>query len=196
MTAIDPIQALQNGDKNVQKDLFEANFGALSAIADRYAKNAAQAEEMTHQCFHNCLVKLQLRNNPSSKNIQTADLPQFFQKEFIIECVAFIKAIRSEYYVSSTVYASSDTPSKNYNLFDSADSIDYNRLEIPVLVNALQQMVPSQRLAFNLHVIDGYSLQEVAAILESSEETVKSNLEKARYNFQKNIDKTIKTLKA
>ncbi len=194
MTANELIQALQRDDKNVQKELFEAHFGALAAIANRYAKNSAQAEEMLNQGFHNCLAKLQ--SLPISKINQLTDLPQFFQKEFINACVTFIKAIRAEYYVSSTVYASSDTPSKNYNLFDSADATDYSRLETDVLVNALQQMVPSQRLVFNLHVIDGYSLQEVAINLESSEETVKSNLEKARYNFQKNIDKNLKTLKA
>lgn len=194
MTAIELIQALQKDDKNVQKELFETYFGSLSAIANRYAKNAGQAEEMLHQGFQNCLAKVQTLS--ASKINQITDLTHYFQKEFINECVVFIKAIRSEYYVSSTVYASSDTPSKNYNLFDSADSIDYNRLETAVLVSALQQMVPSQRLAFNLHIIDGYSLPDVALSLESSEETVKSNLEKARYNFQKNIDKNLKTLKA
>jgi RNA polymerase sigma-70 factor (ECF subfamily) len=57
-------------------------------------------------------------------------------------------------------------------------------------------MVPSQRLIFNLHVIDGYSLTDAAALIESSEATVKSNLEKARYNFQKNLEKSIKQIKA
>lgn len=57
-------------------------------------------------------------------------------------------------------------------------------------------MVPSQRLIFNLHVIDGFGLSEASALLESSEETVKSNLEKARFNFQKNIEKSFKNIKA
>lgn len=191
MSAAELIQALKNNDKNVQKELFINHFGPLAAIANRYSKNQNQAEELLHQCFHNCLLKLS-----NSKPTQLSDLPQFFQKEFTIECVAFIKNIRSEYYVSSTVYASSDASSKNYSLFESNDSIDYTQLETDILVTALQQMVPSQRLAFNLHIIDGYSLPEVATILESSEATVKSNLEKARYNFQKNIDKNLKTSKA
>ncbi|MBL7934072.1 MAG: sigma-70 family RNA polymerase sigma factor [Bacteroidia bacterium] len=196
MSAAELAQKLQSNDKNLQKELFVTHFGVLSAIANRYAKNQAQAEEMLHQGFQNCFLKLQSQKLSGSKHNQISDLPQFFQKEFIVECVAFIKNIRSEYYVSSTVYASSDTPSKNYNLFDNNDSIDYSQLETEVLVTALQQMVPSQRLAFNLHVIDGYSLSEVASVLESSEATVKSNLEKARYNFQKNINKNLKTSKA
>jgi RNA polymerase sigma-70 factor (ECF subfamily) len=52
--------------------------------------------------------------------------------------------------------------------------------------------VPSQRLIFNLHVIDGFSIQESAFILETSEETIKSNLEKARFNLQKNIERKLK----
>ena len=55
--------------------------------------------------------------------------------------------------------------------------------------------MPSQRLVFNLHIADNYSIAEAADLLESGEETVKSNLEKARYNLQKNIEKNLKELK-
>jgi RNA polymerase sigma-70 factor, ECF subfamily len=191
MSATDLILALQNHDKTAQKEVFDTHYGLLAAIANRYAKNPSQAEEMLNPCFHNCLVKLQ-----HSRPNQINELSPFFQKEFILECVAYIKNIRSEYYVSSTVYASSDSPSKNYNLFENHEAIDYRNIDNEVLIKALQQLVPSQRLVFNLHVIDGFSLEEAAALLESSEATVKSNLEKSRYNLQKNIEKSLKTVKA
>jgi DNA-directed RNA polymerase specialized sigma24 family protein len=52
--------------------------------------------------------------------------------------------------------------------------------------------VPSQRLVFNLHVIDNYSLSEASELLDTSEQSVKSNLEKARFNLQKTIEKNLK----
>jgi RNA polymerase sigma factor (sigma-70 family) len=191
MSPAELITALQRNDKAAKKLAFDTHFGRLAAIANRYCKSQAQAEEILNTGFNNCLQKLQNHRHPVP-----SDLNLFFEKEFILECIAFIKSIRSEYYVSSTVYAPGETSSKNYNLFENHEIIDYNHVENEVLIKALQQMVPSQRLIFNLAVIDGFTLSEAAVILESSEPTVKSNLEKARFNFQMNIEKSLKNIKA
>lgn len=181
---------LQRKDAGTRKLVFDKYYGKLAAVAQRYAKNQAQAADLFNAAFNNSLNRLighrQLKNiNPS----------EFLEREFITECVIFIKNIRSEYYVSSTVHATDSVP-KNYNLFENNEWIDYNHVDNEVLIKSLQQLVPSQRLVFNLHVIDGFSLRDAATLLESSEETVKSNLEKARFNLQKNIEKTLKSIKA
>lgn len=191
MSSPDLITAIQKNDKAAKRTAFDTYYGKLAAIANRYSKSPAQAEEILNLGFNTCFHKLQ-----HSRTSQVPDLDAFFEKEFITECIAFIKSIRAEYYVSSTVYATGELASKNYNLFENNELIDFNNLETEVLVKSLQQMVPSQRLVFNLHVIDGYSLSQASAMLESSEETVKSNLEKARFNFQKNIEKSLKHIKA
>ena len=191
MSAPELIIAIQKNDKIAKKTAFDTYYGKLAAIANRYCKNQDQAEEILNKGFSACFHKLQ-----HLRNLQVSDMDTFFEKEFILECITFVKNIRSEYYVSSTVHASDAATSKNYNLFENNDLIDFNHVDIDVLVKSLQQMVPSQRLVFNLHVIDGYSLSEAATLLESSEATAKSNLEKARFNFQKNIEKSLKHIKA
>lgn len=192
MSAAELIIAIQRNEKVAKKAAFDMYYSKLAAIASRYAKNAAQAEEMFHTAFHACITKLQ-----NLRTSQIADLDGFFEKEFILACVKFIKNIRSEYYVSSTVHAAdSMSSSKNYNLFENNETPDFNNLDTEVVVNSLQRMVPSQRLIYNLHVVDGYTLPEASSLLESSEPAVKSNLEKARFNFQKNIEKNLKYIKA
>lgn len=184
----DLISAIQKNDKEAKRRLFDLYFSRFAAIAARYAKNAAQADELVDLAFKNCYAKIQHhRFEPS------LDADIYLENEFITECIAFVKNIRSEYYVSSTVHPTDTTNSKNYNLFENNEVIDFNNVDILTLITALQKMVPAQRLVFNLHVIDGFSLLEVAAKLETSEETVKSNLEKARFNFQKNIEKDLKS---
>lgn len=189
MSNAEIIDLLQKNDKAAKKVVFDTWYSRLMAIATRYAKNTAQAEEMFQAGLHNVINKICSHRTP-----QTIDLDNFIEKEFIIECIAFIKNIRSEYYVSSTVYAT-DVTSKNYDLFEDHAVIDYKTIDNELLLRSLQQMVPSQRLVFNLHVVDGYSLADTAALLESSLETVKSNLEKSRFNLQKNIDKSLKSIK-
>lgn len=191
MSSNDLISALQKNDKAARKEAFDTYYGKLAAIAHRYAKNTEQAEEMIDVGFSSCFQKIQ-----QQRLSQATDLDGFFKREFIIACLNFVKNIRSEYYVSSTVHATGQSSSKNYNLFENNELIDFNNIDTELLIKSLQQMVPSQRLIFNLHVIDGFGLTEASALLESSEETVKSNLEKARFNFQKNIEKSFKNIKA
>lgn len=189
MSTSDLIIALSKNEPQVKKDLFEQHYELMSSMALRFAKNEEQAKELLFDSFKKVLQNyLNLRLNDAP------EFADFLKKAFIKEAIAFIKAIRSEYYVASTVVATVDRD-KNYNLFENTEIIDYNTVDTPVLVKSLQELVPSQRLVFNLYVIDGYDLPIISEMLEASEQTVKSNLEKARFNLQKNIEKNHKLLK-
>ncbi len=191
MSSADRILLIKQNDKAARKELFDEYYGKLAAIATRYCKNQQQADEVTTVALNNCFHKLETIADP-----QSVDLGKFLVKNFIQECISYVRDIRSEYFVSSTVYAT-DKTAQNYDLFENNnDTIDFNSLDNDILLKALQQLVPAQRLIFNLHVIDGFSLDESAAMLEASAPTVKSNLEKARFNMQKNIEKSLKNTKS
>ena len=51
----------------------------------------------------------------------------------------------------------------------------------------ISKLSPAYRAVFNLFVIDGYSHEEIASMLNISVGTSKSNLSKARLNLQKMI---------
>ena len=56
------------------------------------------------------------------------------------------------------------------------------------LMIQVKQLPPSYRVVFNMHVIDGFSHQEIAAQLGISVGTSKSNLAKAKAHLQKKND--------
>ncbi|MEO6304076.1 MAG: sigma-70 family RNA polymerase sigma factor [Bacteroidia bacterium] len=183
------IASIIKNDKDAIRTMFEKHYGKMASIGVRYCKNQAQANEAINFGFNTYINKLQ-----QNRNAHTVDIDNTFEPDFIKACTAFVKGISSEYYVASTVYASGSA-NKNYDLFESNEFIDFSSIENDVLIRSLQQLVPSQRLVINLHVIDGYTLEETANIIEASLQTVKSSLEKARYNLQKNIEKCYKTMK-
>jgi RNA polymerase sigma-70 factor (ECF subfamily) len=57
------------------------------------------------------------------------------------------------------------------------------------LIEQVRKLPPSYRAVFNMHVIDGYSHQEIADQLGVSVGTCKSNLSKAREFLKKMINK-------
>lgn len=181
---------IQTNHQSASKAAFDKYYSRLAGIATRYAKSAMQSEELFNHAFNSSLQSLRALRQPP------LDLDDYMEKEFITHAISFIKSIRSEYYVSSTVHATTDSAARNYDLFDTAELIDYRQIDNDVLIKGIQLLVPSQRLIFNLHVIEGYSLIDAALLLDASEGTLKSNLEKARFNLQKNIDKSLKSVKA
>ncbi len=189
MTGNDFINALQKNDAVVIRSLFENYFSYMSGVAVRFSKNDVQAKELLMSCFSACI-----NGFISTRDKTEQDFEIYLKKQFIIEAVRFIRSIRSEYYVASTVYADTDRV-KNYSLFDNNEIIDFSGIETPLLVKSVQELVPSQRLVFNLFVVEGMDITSISEMLEASEQTVKSNLEKSRYNLQKNIEKNIKLTK-
>jgi RNA polymerase sigma factor (sigma-70 family) len=183
------ISACIKNDKVAKKQFYEAFYSQLAVIALRYSKSKEQSTEIIQNGF-----AFLFNNLHKFKSNGTVSLEQWIKAEFIVFCVEFIRNIRSEYYVASTVRVT-DAPVKNYDLFIDSTLTDFKNVEFDVLIKSLNQLVPSQRLIFNLNVVEGYDLNKAAEILEASEQTVKSNLEKARFNLQKNIDKNNKSLK-
>lgn len=189
MPDLELISACIKNDKAAKKQFYEAFYTQLSVIALRYSKSKEQSTEIVQNGFAFLFTNLHRYKANVTQSIQ-----DWVKQEFIQFCVQFIRNIRSEYYVASTVRVT-DTPAKTYDLFVDSTLTDFKNVEFDVLIRSLQQLVPSQRLIFNLHIVEEYDLNKAAELLEASEQTVKSNLEKARFNLQKNIDKNNKLLK-
>lgn len=183
------ILACIKNDKAAQRQLFEAYYGKMAVIANRFSKNNEQGKQVAKEGFAHIFDQL-----VKFKNQNALSLDEWMNREFVLFAVGYIRSIRNEYYVASTVRATDIAP-KSMDLFVDNMITDFKNVDLDVLILSLQQLVPSQRLVYNLHIVDGYDLQKVSEILEASEQTVKSNFEKAKYNLQKNIDKNNKSLK-
>lgn len=173
-------------DKSAQKEFFELFYGKLAYIGLRYSKNTAQSEQIVLKAFSHIFEQLSQFSNQN-----TLSLEDFVKDTFIRFIVKHIKNIRNEYYVASTVRAV-ESSDKSGDLFYDNILIDLKNVKPEILLKSIQEMVPSQRLVFNLHIIDSYSLADISELLETSEQTIKSNIEKARFSLQKSIEKNIK----
>ncbi|MES2566464.1 MAG: sigma-70 family RNA polymerase sigma factor [Bacteroidota bacterium] len=186
MSPAELISACIKNDKSAKKQFFDTYISRLSYISLRYSKNSAQAEQVLLNGFAHVFSKLS-----QFKGQETLTLDEFVKKEFISFAASYLKSIRNEYYVASTVKAVEYNES-SYDLFLDSKFIDLKNINQAVLLKSIQSLVPSQRLVFNLHVIDNYSLAQASELLDTSEQSIKSNLEKARFNLQKTIERNLK----
>ena len=82
-----------------------------------------------------------------------------------------------------------DIEDVHHNIKESAEnSID--RMSYKEIIELVQKLSPVYRTVFNLYVIDGFKHEEIAAKLNITVGTSKSNLAKARVNIQKMLQAT------
>lgn len=65
-----------------------------------------------------------------------------------------------------------------------------------ILLKLVQQLPDRYRLVFNLYVLDEYSHKEIAALLDISEGTSKSNLSRARTILKTKVQEYQKTIQS
>jgi len=66
--------------------------------------------------------------------------------------------------------------------------IEYDDISIDYLMKIIQELPDRYRLVFNLNVIDGYSHQKIASMLNIKVGTSKSNLHRARMILKEKIE--------
>jgi len=169
----------KRGNRQAQKQLYEAFAPKLFAVCLRYCKNRMEAEDMLHEGFikifekigqyrgegnisawlRKVMVNIVLDEMRKSKEISFVD-----EKESVLERYAEIDDNEDE---------------QNDDIYD----VDIN--EVFELVN---QMPEKYKLVFNLYIIEKYSHDKIASELGISKGTSKSNLSRARNWLKKQLE--------
>lgn len=165
-------------NRHAQHVLFNAYSPLLMGVCLRYSKSIDEAKTILAEAFVTIFDKLKQYKN-------TESLSDWLRKIAIETAVAFQKRNKAEYRIMDTVNAAKE---------EEHSEIDDSKLSFAgeeEFIRALNLLTPAYRNVFNLAHIDGYSIAEVSALLEVGELTVKQNLEKARFNFRKNLSQLI-----
>ncbi|MHB8259146.1 MAG: RNA polymerase sigma factor [Bacteroidia bacterium] len=173
------IQACLKNDKAARHQLIEQHYGFLMGMCRRYAKSNEQAESFFAQAFKDVFKHLPEYNDDEELGI-------WIKKIFLISLILQLKSDRTAYYITTT--ARVDEKKKiSTDLFNQAEEEDPNQLLVEDYINALQKMPSSFRAVYNLCVIENRELPEVCNLMEISAESAKNTLERARFEFNKNL---------
>jgi len=154
-------------DRKCQKMLYKAFYGFAMAICLRYTGNRDDAAEVMNQGFMKVFTK-----------IETFDPSRPFKAWL----GRIMMNISIDHYRANLKMAYAEELENAEHLDDGTFS-DSN-LDYQDLLAMVQQLPQAYRTVFNLFAIDGYSHDEIGAILNISVGTSKSNLFKARQKLK------------
>ncbi len=172
MTDEQLIKACIREDAASQKEVYLRFSSRMLGVCHRYARNAADAEDILQEAFIKVFDKL-------------------YQFKFEGSFEGWIRRIvvntaLKKYTVSR--YDKEVSGIDNILKYESAeDPSAYSHLSQKDLLVLINRLPDGYRMIFNLHVIEGYQHEEIAGMLGIQPGTSRSQLVKARNLLQKQI---------
>ncbi len=177
MVSKEIIKACIDNDKNAQKAFYDAFYSYVMGICLRYSSGEDDAHIMVQEAFYRVYRNL--------KHFKEGELLDSWVKKDVIQAsIKYIREERTERSIVSTVHTNKTGKEKQMEMTDS-DIIAKAKQED--MLKAIQELTSGYRIVFNLVLMDGYSYKEIGEMLDVSEYTSKTNFEKARYSFRKNL---------
>lgn len=175
MTEIQLVEACKRKDSFAQRMLYEQCADRLFMVCLRYVTNKADAEELLSDCF----VKA-FKNINSFNFIGDGSLTAWMRKIAVNECLMFLRK-KKQLVISIDEYPVLDNVRQEENVFQN--------LQVAAILKHIQSLPPGYRTVFNLFVFEERGHKEIAALLNISENTSKSQLFKARNMLKEMLGK-------
>lgn len=163
----DFIAACVAGERWAQKQLYENHYSALMGVCLRYAGSRDDAQDILHEGFIKILTNIG-KYQPGTSLVA-------WMRRIIVNTAI-------DYYRMQSRRRTEDLEVA-YDI-QSREPDALSRLTVQEIVECIQLLTPAYRSVFNLYVVDGYSHQEIAGMLDITESTSRSNLVKARQKLR------------
>jgi len=164
----DLIKDCRQGDRNAQRELYDLYSSRMYAVCYRYVKNSMEAEDVMVTAFMKVFDHIgQFKGEGSFEG--------WIRRIMVNEALTHLRRNRHMHLETDITYADREPHYDHHS----------SQLEADDLINMIQELPAGYRAVFNMFAIDGYSHKEIADQLGISENTSKSQLNRARAYLQK-----------
>lgn len=167
------------GKRSAQQKFYQHFYSKMMGVCYRYTNNPEDAKDLLHDGFMKVFDNLHKFNFKGSL--------EGWVRRIMVNCCI------DHYRSRKNIFAKDEEVMKNEVVEPAEEEIDQLRsLKIGELLECVQELSPAYQAVFNMYVLDGMSHKEIAAALDISEGTSKSNLAKAKMNLRKKLSKELK----
>ncbi|NIM34771.1 MAG: sigma-70 family RNA polymerase sigma factor [Hydrotalea flava] len=170
MTEFELIKGCIKQQANCQRMLYEQYAGKLMAVCLRYANDAMEAEDILQDAF------VRIFNYINQFKFE-GSFEGWMRRITVNVALKYIQKKKLQFTEVSEHHDSAAT----------IPAMAYSQLGEEVLLQLIQQLPTGYKIVFNLNVIEGYSHEEIAKMLNIKASTSRSQLVKARKILQEQI---------
>lgn len=165
------INGCLKGDAKYQEVLYNTYARKMFGVCQRYAANQENAKDLLQEGFIKVFQNLEK-----------------FKGEGSFE--GWVRRIMVNHSLESLRKLSAKATHIDVDEMRESlhQNIDYSKYDMNYLLGKIQELAPGYRAVFNLYIIEGYQHNEIAEMLDISENTSKSQLSRARKLLQDSLE--------
>jgi len=174
------VKGCLNNDRKCQEMLYRKFSNTMYGVCLGYTKNKEEAKDVLQEGFIKVFKNIKNYSGEGS-------LEGWIRKIMVNTSIDFYR-----------VRARKDHHIDIENIPDSQQVVDYSVLEIMSaneILNLIQKLPEGAKIIFNLYVVEGYTHDEIARILDISEGTSKSQFWRAKKLLQQMLSSTYENKK-
>ena len=164
------IEQCQRGNAFAQRRLYDRYVNRLHRVSVRYVRAEPEAEEVLMTAF----LKI-FRSLPDFVYRDDAGFDAWLRRIVVNEALLHLRSTRT-----LPVFQNEELVAESVADGQQPDG----ELDAEQIYDFIRELPPGYRTVFNLYAIEGYTHREIAAQLQISENTSKSQLSKARAQLQ------------
>ncbi|RYY85371.1 MAG: sigma-70 family RNA polymerase sigma factor [Chitinophagaceae bacterium] len=167
ITESDLVEGCRQGDRKLQKELYERYAPKMFGVCLRYAGSSEEAEDILQEGFVKVFNKIgSFRSEGSFEG---------WIRRIIVNTA--IEHFRRKTYLQPVTEREEQTIESDYlSVLDKLAEKD--------IIGLVQQLSPGYRSVFNMYVVEGYTHKQIGELLGISEGTSKSQLSRAKAILQ------------
>ena len=173
---IEIIEGCRKGDQACQKMLYDTYGPLIKGICMRYTGDLEEAEDLFHDIFIFLLTHFEQFNNITSlggwlRQITIHKAIDYLRRRHLWDAIPM-----SQFEVNPAVETTHE----------------YDGIPMEVLMGFINQLPKKPRTVFNLFVIDGIHQNEIARMLEITQNNVSTIIARAKKKLRKKIEDYLK----
>ena len=173
------VEACLKKDQRAMKQLYDRYAPALYGICLRYSHSDEDAKDWFQDGFIKVFENLNKLHDHES-------LYAWMRSIFINTALSALRPVKN----NMEIQMDNDEIDSMADFYPTSEQFD--RLDVNIILDAIQKLTPALRLVFNLCEIDGLSFSEAAEVAGVSESTVRANLARAKQQLSKDLEKYLK----
>jgi RNA polymerase sigma-70 factor (ECF subfamily) len=158
------LERCKSSDKNAQLKIYNAYYKAMYNAAHRILKDSFEAEDIMQEAFLTAFTKLHTYKGEVA-------FGAWLKRIVINKSLTQLKKNNRYEEVKMEVVATNEIED---------ETINYTGLHPKIVFNSLQSLKDNYRIILTLNLIEGYDYEEIAQILNYTNENVRTTVSRAK----------------
>jgi len=165
------IERCLENDPRAQEFLYKRFSRRMYGVCLRFARNTLEAYDILQEGFIKVFSFLKDFRHDGS-------LEAWIRRTIVNTAINYYNSKQNEW---------KETTIEKAESYQSVSEDTLDKISTADLLNLIHELPEGYRLVFNLYIIEGYNHQEIAEMLNISENTSKSQLSRARMSLQQRL---------